>query len=195
MLRKIQAISRLLLFFTGAGMLCTGCLGGKDCTTGYAYYGTSVTEGTWTYSDRFGSPPETVALQGSAPDSSGTACMQVPATCSTLGFFAYCGATKMSGDLTVYVRLSNFQNAQLVTLPSPNVVVAGLLEGLYPYDGGVGDETLTPISGSLTATLSPNNLDVHFDMTLRGPGGEGAVIQNGRAASLNGHTTPVQNCD
>jgi len=195
MVRLGETAAGLLTLLVGAGALCGGCNWGKDCTTGHAYQGTPVTEGTVTYWDHYGGSPVTVSLVASEPDLSGLACMQAPATCSSLAFFAYGDPYTLQGALDLLVRLSSFQNAQPVALPSSDVVVMASLEGLFPNDGGVGPETLTLTSGTVTVTLSPDNFDARFDMTFIGSSGDTVVVQNGRAESLNGRTYAFQNCD
>ena len=187
--QKSTTLVKILALVIGAVSLCTGCDFEKgDCTTLQGYGGgTEVNEGsvTVTITHPYPSDPATTSLGGFVTGDS-YACMQSPATCSTLYFEAF-------GDQNLFFMQARYlarDIGQVVALPSQDVV----FPEAFLDDGEGNEEPLTLLFGTLTDKLSLNNFDVHFDLMFTGANGAVVAIQNGRVANLNGHTISYESC-
>jgi hypothetical protein len=182
-----DSLSMILGSLMVVAALFGGCSYGKDCETNKTYEGSfPPAQGTLTY----GTPAVSIPF-GFGPGSDVYACMQAPSTCASVSFGVE------GGPLPIQVKVSALENGKTVALPSPNVVVSAQLNdvflGLY-YDGGVYQESLTLIAGSITVTVSLNNFDSRFDMTFTSANGSEVLIDNGRAAVLNAIWSQQTSC-
>ena len=137
-------------------LVIAGCQGNK-CRTQKVYQGDPVSAGTVTY----GVPPISQTIVCAGPAQSGVSCMQTPDSCTSLAF-----ESEGCAALILEVTIIQFQNGQVVVLPSPDVTVGAFLDDLYvtlPYDAGYGREDLTLVSGAVSATVSLNNFDARFN--------------------------------
>jgi hypothetical protein len=170
-----------LLFGT---LVAFGCGQGK-CKTQHVYQGDSTSTGTITYGEASLSNSFSCGKVGD----SGQKCMQAPGACTTASFGCYNdGSFNEVGcaSLAFTVALARFQNGQVIVLPSPDVAVVASLDGLpYPCDSGIGIESLTLQSGTVSVNISLNNFDAQYDLTLTQPDGTSAITLGGEVAMLN----------
>jgi len=174
----------LRLYLVLLSTVLAGCQTNK-CQTPNIYTGTGVNSGTIAYGNSGTHEAFTCGGLGDLPH---VECMQNPDSCTAISFGSIVNHTCTALELEV--EINPFQNGALIQLPANNVTVKALLYDMYlPFDAGTALEPLTLVTGTVTVSISLNNLDAHFNLSLARPNGDLVTITDGRVALLDGYWT------
>ena len=184
----------IVVLATTVGAACGPWCGGQGTVPSYAI--TQKCQGTISAPAAFGVPaniPADCGAMGEPATPDDFNCLPNPAKCSQYSFSAKAPGPFRPGDqiqpmLDVGITLVPPLAAGTVTLPSDNVTVGGFLQ-LFPGGGNLSFE-----SGTISAQLTQDHLDVHYSVTFVTSGGDQITVSNGHYQA-SGEATTVCHAD
>jgi hypothetical protein len=187
-MRNGSDVRRRLWVLFPLGLALVGCQ--NRCKTERLYLGDQISTGTITYGTT--GPSDTFGCVD--PSSQTKSCIQAPDTCASVSFISRASSGCTALDLEV--RLDSFHSGRVIPLPSADVTVNAVLHDAdLSSDAGVEKEPLALVEGNVSVTVSLNNFDARFNLTLARPNGDLVTIKDGRAALLNARWMDERFCD